>query len=137
MLCFDSHASARETHPCPESQEELSLLICVQQVGHDFCDCADELLHHPIVLNAPPLHDVPHGRRHQAQRGYEEAKRWQQERWIWKIFDGIKKVLIENLNLQPSKNICTVLYCNCTAVVKAQWEWRERLGSAFPTISMK
>lgn len=75
-----------QSYPCSESQEELSFLIWIQKFRNNFCNSADELLHHPIVLYVPPLHDLPHGCRHQAQWRYEEAQRLQQKRLIWKIY---------------------------------------------------
>lgn len=77
-----------ESHPCSESQEELSFLICIQQFRNNFCNRADELLHHPIVLHISPLHHMPHGCRDEAQRRNEEAERRQQEGQVWEALDN-------------------------------------------------
>lgn len=82
------------SYPRSEPQEELSFLIRIQKFGYNFWNCADELLHHPIVLHISPLDDLPHGCRHQAQGRYEEAKRRQQKRRLWKIFDNVKTYIV-------------------------------------------
>lgn len=70
------------SYPRPEPQQELSLLVRIQQLGDHLRHGADKLLHHAVVLDAAPLHHVPHGRRHQAEGRNEEAESRQQERRV-------------------------------------------------------